>query len=149
MSRVVPGHPATSAGLIRDTGGRVLVVRSRGDRWWHLPGGVVEQNETPAAACHREVSEELGLALAVGPLLVVAWKAARTIGRRARFAFVFDLGVHSAELFADHVMPQRRELGAWQWATPRDAVSLLHRHVAQRLCAALRSSQGAVYLEQT
>lgn len=40
--------------------------------WWTLPGGVVEPDETPVQAAHRELKEETGLQL---PL--TSWKVYR------------------------------------------------------------------------
>jgi 8-oxo-dGTP diphosphatase len=55
--------------VVRDTGGRLLLIRrgqepSRG--LWSLPGGRVEPGETVAAAVVREVREETGLAVRAG-----------------------------------------------------------------------------------
>jgi len=55
------------AALLRD-GNRVLLChRSPARRWypdvWDLPGGHVEQGETPGAALVRELREELGIAI--------------------------------------------------------------------------------------
>lgn len=36
---------------------------------WELPGGKVEPAEDPAAALHREIGEELGVAIELGDLL--------------------------------------------------------------------------------
>lgn len=52
--------PAAAA-IIRDTAGRVLLIRRGDDRGWSLPGGVMEPGETIAACLLREVWEETGL----------------------------------------------------------------------------------------
>ena len=47
--------------LCRDRAGRVLLVDPVYRETWDLPGGAVEAEESPQAACRREVTEELGL----------------------------------------------------------------------------------------
>jgi 8-oxo-dGTP diphosphatase len=70
--------PTVCAGaVIADRDGRLLFVRranepSRG--LWSLPGGRVNPGELPAAAVAREVEEETGLRVAVGPLLGVVYR---------------------------------------------------------------------------
>ena len=46
--------------LIRDGGGRILLVRNTSGRWL-LPGGGVEPGESPAQAVRRECREELAV----------------------------------------------------------------------------------------
>ena len=47
----------TAACLIRDNGGRILLVRHV-EGWWSLPAGAVDPGETPAEAARRETGEE-------------------------------------------------------------------------------------------
>jgi hypothetical protein len=50
-----------ATGFFRDEQGRVLLVNPVYKEMWDLPGGAVEAEESPHAACRREVAEELGL----------------------------------------------------------------------------------------
>ena len=60
------------AGLIVDDAGRVLWTKRRADQamplQWELPGGKVEPGEAPVAALARELREELGVVVEVGPI---------------------------------------------------------------------------------
>ncbi len=61
----------TAAVIERD--GRVLIARRRlGDRFggvWEFPGGKLEPDETPEEGLRREIDEELGMTIEVGPPL--------------------------------------------------------------------------------
>jgi 8-oxo-dGTP diphosphatase len=59
--------------FFRDNQGRVLLVNPVYKETWDLPGGAVEAEESPHAACRREVAEELGLDRPSGRLLAVDW----------------------------------------------------------------------------
>jgi 8-oxo-dGTP diphosphatase len=48
------------AALIRDSGGRVLLVRKRGTQAFMQPGGKRDAGESDVAALAREITEELG-----------------------------------------------------------------------------------------
>ncbi|RCW42811.1 mutator protein MutT [Halopolyspora algeriensis] len=57
--------------VVHDPQGRLLLVRranSPGQGKWSLPGGRVERGETDRVAVQREVREETGLSVTVGPL---------------------------------------------------------------------------------
>ncbi|MER5299252.1 NUDIX hydrolase [Streptomyces lasiicapitis] len=81
---------ASAAAFITDEHGDVLLVNPAHTVYWTLPGGHVEDDELPDAACARELRETLGLDLRVGPLLVAAWLDAG--GLMPRVHHVFDAG---------------------------------------------------------
>src|ERR1044071_6801038 len=66
-------HGVGVAALIRDEGGRVLVVHRTysNDEPWALPGGWLEGNEPIEAALERELLEETGLRVRVGRVSAV------------------------------------------------------------------------------
>jgi 8-oxo-dGTP diphosphatase len=66
-----------ASALFRDEAGRVLLVEPTYKPVWDLPGGAVEAEESPHAACRREVHEELGLDRAPRRVLAVDWVPAR------------------------------------------------------------------------
>jgi 8-oxo-dGTP pyrophosphatase MutT (NUDIX family) len=49
--------------VIRDASGRLLTVRKRGTVRFMLPGGKLEDGETPVECAVREAAEEIGVAL--------------------------------------------------------------------------------------
>ena len=64
-------RPAAYAVIIRDE--QVLLAHWSlgGHESWTLPGGGIEVGESPAECCRREVFEETGYDVVVGPLAVV------------------------------------------------------------------------------
>ena len=56
--------------LIRDDGGRVLLVRHVEGRW-QLPGGAVDPDERPEDAARREAREEAGIEIEIADVLGV------------------------------------------------------------------------------
>jgi 8-oxo-dGTP pyrophosphatase MutT (NUDIX family) len=55
-----------AAAIVFDSQGRVLVVKENYGKYrWGLPGGMVEDGETPEEACIREAREETGVEVVV------------------------------------------------------------------------------------
>ena len=90
---------------------------------WELPGGRVEEGESPRAACEREVAEELAWRGPIGRLLVVDWLPDLR-GQGDRLLFVFDGGVVD-EGFAERAVLPPDELREARFV----AVDVLHEHL--------------------
>lgn len=66
------------AAIVFDADERVLVIqrgKPPGEGLWTVPGGHLELDETLAAGVAREVAEETGLVVEVGPLVEVVERA--------------------------------------------------------------------------
>ena len=90
--------------MFRDPDGRVLLVDCVYKAPWEIPGGVVEEGESPRSACLRELEEELGWTGELGRLLVVDWLPDLG-GRGDRVLFLFDGGVVDDGFAARAVLP--------------------------------------------
>ena len=90
--RSLPRKWMAAGAVIRDHEGRVLMVEPTYKEAWEIPGGVVELDESPRAACARELREELGLALEPGRLLCLEWQHAEA-DRTESLMFLYDGGV--------------------------------------------------------
>jgi 8-oxo-dGTP diphosphatase len=64
-----------SFAIIQDTEGKFLISHRRDLDLWNLPGGAIEEMETPWDAVIREVYEETGLIVIVKQLQGVYYKA--------------------------------------------------------------------------
>lgn len=75
-------HPVVAvAAVVFDAAGRVLLIergRPPGVGQWTVPGGKLHHGETLAAAVAREVREETGVAVEVGPLVEVVERVVPT-----------------------------------------------------------------------
>ncbi|MQA12828.1 MAG: NUDIX domain-containing protein [Pseudonocardiaceae bacterium] len=136
--------PRVAAGaLFLDGAGRVLLVHPTYKDTWDIPGGYVERGESPAAACRREISEELGLDLQPHRLMTVDWAPHEREGDK--LLFLFDCG----DLGTDehHIRLDPDELHRWAWIELDQLDHYVLPRIARRIRSAIRNGTSASYLE--
>ena len=89
--RKFPDRPIVGVGAVILDGDRVLLARRahpplQGE--WSLPGGAVEVGETLHEALMREVREETGLDVEIGPVVEVLDRIERQSDGRVEYHFI-------------------------------------------------------------
>lgn len=90
MNQGFPAHPIVGIGAVIVKDGKAIIVKRTNDPYkgqWSIPGGRVELGETLAEAVRREMREETGLEVRVGPVIEVFERVERE-GDRIRHHFV-------------------------------------------------------------
>lgn len=125
----------------------VLLVKPNYKPVWEIPGGVVEQNESPKQCCQREVFEEIGLRREIGPLLVIDYNS-QCEPKTESLMFVFDGGMLPKSEIST-IQLQTAELSEFAFfshdALPEAMTSTLKARVF--VAWQQRSKSQAVYLE--
>jgi 8-oxo-dGTP diphosphatase len=91
MGREYPAAPVVGVGGVVVRDGRALIVKRsheprRGE--WSIPGGTVEVGEALTEAVRRELLEETGLEVTIGPVLEMFDRIHRDSEGRVRYHFV-------------------------------------------------------------
>ncbi|MFI6883756.1 NUDIX domain-containing protein [Streptosporangium canum] len=137
----------TADALLRDTAGRLLLVRPTYKDGWDLPGGMAEANESPTDAVRRELREELGLNVQLNALLCVDWITPHGPWDDL-LAFIFDGGTLTESQCA-RLRPQDEELSACAFFDEAKALEHLLDRQRLRTTQALAALKDRVprYLE--
>jgi ADP-ribose pyrophosphatase YjhB (NUDIX family) len=90
-TRQYPERPIVGVGAVILRDGKVVLIKRRYEPLkgeWSLPGGGVEIGETLEAAVAREMLEETGLEVEVGPVIEVFDRIMRDDDQRVRYHYV-------------------------------------------------------------
>ncbi len=91
MAREYPAHPVVGVGAVVVRDGKALIIKRaheprKGE--WSLPGGLLELGESLQDAARREIKEETGLDIEVGPVIETFDRVHRDPEGTIRYHFV-------------------------------------------------------------
>lgn len=119
--------------LVRNSGGAILLVRHP-QRGWEIPQGRVEDGEDLIAALHREVREEAGVEITLGPLASIWTKVSMPP------ALIFNF---LAEHTAGEPIAEAECLEAG-WFLPETAIELVTHPVNRDRLTLLLGNEGEI-----
>jgi 8-oxo-dGTP diphosphatase len=133
--------------LFIDRASRILLVDPVYRDTWDLPGGAVEAEESPYAACRREVAEELGLDRPPGRVMAVDWVPSR-VRRPEGLVVVYDGGMLGTAEIGAITLPED-ELAGFAFVAVEEVAERTTPLVDRRIAASLEAKAAgtAVSLE--
>ena len=135
-----------AAGLIKNSKGEILVLKSNYKEAWLLPGGASEKNESPKSAAMREIKEEIGLDIEVGRMLCIDYITRDEVGDG--FVVIFDCGKISDNLISE-IRLQKDEILDYKFVASERALGMVSESMKRRLskCLEITETKEALYLE--
>lgn len=112
--------------LVERADGRILLVRDVYRQGWGLPGGLLGRHEEPSRAVHREVREEVGLAV------VLDARPSVVVDPQARRVDIVFCGRPEDDGAADGAVASSPEIDEARWFAPDD-LPALHEESATAL----------------
>jgi ADP-ribose pyrophosphatase YjhB (NUDIX family) len=136
--------PRVAAGALFVDGDRILLVHKTYGNGWDIPGGYVDVGESPAAACRRELREELSIDLQPERLLVVDWAPNDSEGDK--ILYVFDCGEVDD---VARIKLDDKEVNRWEWVPIGEVAGYAIPRLARRLTRAYEARSAGIpfYLE--
>jgi A/G-specific adenine glycosylase len=101
---------------------------------WEFPGGKVEPGEDLHTCLHREIDEELGLAIVIG----------REVGQYGHAYTHFKVHLHAfaCRLAGDGQTVEERGVAAHRWVRPEDLASFPMGKIDRAIAEAVASARG-------
>jgi len=121
---MMPTHIVAVGGLVRDSGGKVLIAKSKRHGYWEFLGGQVENGENLEEALLREIWEESGITARVVCLVGIYSNVQQYNDSK--------LGFVPTKLMLDFICEyvsgtprDSNETECVRWASPSEAVVLI------------------------
>lgn len=138
--------PLLASGALFVRQDSIFLVHKTYANGWDIPGGYVDNGESPATACEREVREELGLHKTPIRVLVHDWAPSDSEGDK--LLYVFDCGqIEDGE--ECEIQLQSSEIDTSAWVKVDDLRDYVIPRLERRLATAFRAyeSRQFFYLE--
>lgn len=136
-SRVIP-HKRVGAGVVARKDGTVLIAQRKPDSMlgglWEFPGGTQENGESIEACIARELKEELGIDVAVGPHLITV--------RHAFSHFRMELHAHLCRLRSGR--PRAIHCADWRWVSLDEIGQFAFGRADQKIIDYLRRNRNLI-----
>ncbi len=143
----LPTKRMGAGALFFNTAGNILIVKPTYKDCWEIPGGIVEENESPRQAVEREVHEEIGLKCRVITLLSTDYQ--HPVEQKTEsIMFIFEGGVLD-EKEINQIKIDGTELSEYRFVPLAEAMKLLSPVLARRMeqTVMAHKNKTAVYLE--
>lgn len=128
----LPRHSVSISGVVFNGEGKVLVIKRRDNGEWQPPGGVLELGESIEDGLRREIREETGLAVSVGPITGVY--------KNLPLAVVALVAKCTGPVGLLQTGDETEDIA---WFEPSEAMKLVAPTFAIRIADAFRESPGA------
>lgn len=138
-----PKRISSSGVMLEDADGKLLVVKANYKPYWTVPGGIIDEGETPKQAAIREVFEEVGVRLSERDLTFVL-VADRISKHLQTYQFLFKAKL--SETAKKRIVLQAAEIDEYALVTKAE-VHLGNREYAKSIQQWARNTTG--YVEQT
>jgi len=141
MINQMPAHIVAVAGIVQNTDGKILMVKTH-NAGWVFPGGQVEEGEDLITALKREIWEESGIEAEVGQLFCVSsntkknpgYNGVREIPTKVMLDFICT-AIGGSLRGSDETEEAR-------WVAPKDIPAMIETPVYRRRFQAYLSYDG-------
>ena len=136
----LPRKPMGSGVLFFDSSDNLLLVKPNYKEGWVVPGGTVDEGESPKNAAKREVQEEIGLVKEIGSLLCLDFQSPED-----NLQFIFYGGTLSASEIQNIVL-QKSELTEFKFVYVEEAINkYLRPKLARRLPSCIDAHKENIF----
>ncbi|MCX6766329.1 MAG: NUDIX hydrolase [Candidatus Moranbacteria bacterium] len=147
----LPKKRMASGVILLNEAGEILIVKPSYKNYWSVPGGVIDENESPRNAALREVKEEIGLDPKKMKLVCVDYMSPQDSGYSTHdenIQFIFYGGVLTGNDIKSIKLAEE-EISEYKFVSKEDAIEMVSDRLSNRLrsCFDALEKRDTIYLE--